>query len=379
MADARTSHPYHMHDAILAQPERIGRMLRTQCEVIERAADAATARKRIIFAGIGTSLNAARLGAFFLRTLTAGRALVTVEQSFELLHYPLALGPDDAVVLSSHRGWKNFSVEALKRAKAAGALTIATTGELGGEGMGLADFRVSTCEQEDSFAHTKSFTTALASLALFAVHVARGRKQLSEACLHSDPLHEIENISARMREALACEADCAAAAKEIAARPRLLFVGAGPQWTVATEAALKVKETSYFHAEGLETEEFLHGPFSEMDARASFVALLVGDSAATQPSPAYARLIQALRAVGELGVFRVAIVSRCSSKSPAPSDVPAERIIEPPVIPEWLSAFTHLVPLQFLSYYLALARGTNPDTGRQHEPAHARAQALFKL
>ncbi len=377
-----------MHDAILAQPDCIDRMLRTQRDVIERAAEAAAAKKRIVFAGIGTSLNAARMGAFFLRALTAGRALVAVEQSFELVHYPLALGPDDAVVLSSHRGWKNFSVAALKAAKSAGALTIAITGELGGEGMGLADFRISTCEQESSFAHTKSFSTALAALALFAVCVARRRNLLSEASLCTEPIREIENISARMRESLTCEAVCAAAAKEIAARPRLVFAGAGPQWIVASEAALKVKETSYLHAEGLETEEFLHGPFSEMDSRASLVALLVDDSAAGQPPPAFTRLVQALRAVGELGVHRVAVISRrgknaaaspADTSSPGAADVPAESIIELPAAPEWLSAFTHIVPVQFLSYYLALARGTNPDTGRQHEPAHARAQSLFKL
>ena len=369
-----------MHDAILAQPGCIDRMLRSQRDVIERAAQAAAAKKRIIFAGIGTSFNAARLGTILLRQLTAGRALVEVEQSFELVHYPLALGPDDAVVLSSHRGWKNFSVEALKLAKASGALTIAVTGELGGEGLGLADFRISTCEQEDSFAHTKSFSTALAALALFAVLAAQHRNLLSGVGRGTEPLHEIENISARVRESLACEAACAAAAKEIASRPRLLFVGAGPQWIIASEAALKVKETSYLHAEGFETEEFLHGPFSEMDSRASLVALLVDGSDTEHPSPAYARLVQALRAVGELGVYRVAVISRReSNSSAAPPDVPAERIIELPGVPEWLSAFTHLVPVQFISYYLALARGANPDTGRQHEPAHARAQSLFKL
>ncbi|HEV8385742.1 MAG TPA: SIS domain-containing protein [Candidatus Acidoferrales bacterium] len=375
MSDRRSSHPYDMHDAILAQPERIERMLRAQRDLIARAADAAAQKKRIVYAGIGTSYNAARLGAFFLRTLTAGRALVQVEQSFELAHYPLSLGADDAVVLSSHRGWKNFSVAALKSAKAAGALTIAVTGELGGEGMGVADYRIPTCEQEDSFAHTKSLTTALAALALFAAMIARSRSSSSSAGLGNDPLQEMETISDLMRQSLACEAECAAAAKEIAVRPRLVFVGAGPQWIVASEASLKVKETSYVHAEGLETEEFLHGPFSEMDARASLVALLVKESGAA-PTPPYERLLQALRAVGELGVQRVAIVSRCSSNSP---QLPAERIIEVPCAPEWLSAFTHLVPVQFLSYYLALARSTNPDTGRQHEPAHARAHSLFKL
>lgn len=361
-----------MHDAILAQPACIERMFANQRDTIERAAAAAAPKKRIVFAGIGTSLNAARLGAFFLRHFTGGRALVAVEQSFELVHYPLALGSDDAVLLVSHRGWKNFSVESLKAAKAAGALTIAVTGELGGEGMGLADFRVSTCEQEDSFAHTKSFSTALAALALFAVRVAEHRKLLAEPDA-AQALAEIEKLPSRVREALACEAACAEAAKEIAARPRLIFAGAGPQWTIAREAALKVKETSYLHAEGFETEEFLHGPFSEMDSRASLVALLV-DGTGAQPSPAFARLVQALRAVGELGVHRAAVVSGRAGR-----EIPAERVIELAAVPEWLSAFTHLIPVQFLSYYLALAHGSNPDTGRQHEPAHAHAQSLFKL
>ncbi|MBI1739304.1 MAG: SIS domain-containing protein, partial [Candidatus Koribacter versatilis] len=232
----------------------------------------------------------------------------------------------------------------------------------------------------DSFAHTKSFSTALTALALFAVRVAQHRNLLSRIGSGREPVQEIENISARIRESLACEAGCAAAAKEMASRARLLFVGAGPQWIISSEAALKVKETSYLHTEGLETEEFLHGPFSEMDTRASLVALLVYDGDDEQSSPAYARLVQALRAVGELGVYRVAVISRRNSSAPAaPTDVPAERIIELPGVPEWLSAFTHLIPVQFLSYYLALARGTNPDTGRQHEPAHARAQSLFKL
>jgi len=366
MTDRRTSHPHHMHDAILAQPDRIARVLREQSAPIERAAAAAAARRRILFAGIGTSYNAAQLGAFFLRHLTSGRVLAHVEQSFELVHYPLALGPDDVVLLSSHRGWKNYSVEALKLAKQAGALTIAVTGELGGEGMGLADFRITTCEQEASFAHTKSFTSALAALALFAVHLALHRGHLPHSPGLSAKLAALDAVPGAVREALACENSCATAAQAIAARARLIFVGAGPHWVTAREAALKVKETCYLHAEGLETEEFLHGPFSEMDTRASLLAPLAG-------GPGDARLLQALTALGELGVHRVAVISRGMA---APS---AEQVIEVPAVPEWLSVFTHLVPVQFLSYHLALARGTNPDTGRQHEPPHSRAQSLFRL
>jgi glucosamine--fructose-6-phosphate aminotransferase (isomerizing) len=366
MAEPRTQHPYHMHDAIFAQPDCIARVLREQAALIERAAEAAAARRRILFAGIGTSYNAAQLGALFLRHLSGGRALAQVEQSFEMVHYRLALGVDDAVVLSSHRGWKNFSVEALKAAKAAGALTIAVTGELGGEGMGLADYRISTCEQEISFAHTKSYSTALAALALFAVQFTQRRRELAPQVDLPAQLAALDALPDAVRGALDSSSACSVAAHHLAARPRLIFTGAGPHWVTAREAALKVKETSYLHAEGLETEEFLHGPLAEMDSRASLVAFLAG-------GPGDARLLQALQAAGKLGVHRVAVVSRGVPPSPA------EQTIELPAIAEWLSAFTHLVAAQLLSYHLALARGTNPDTGRQDQPDHARAHSLFKL
>jgi glucosamine--fructose-6-phosphate aminotransferase (isomerizing) len=127
-----------------------------------------------------------------------------------------------------------------------------------------------------------------------------------------------------------------------------------------------VKETSYTAAEGFETEQFLHGPISEMDSRAAVVALLTG-------SPADARLISALEALGELGVLRIAVSCAGTPKAPA------EHFIEVPAAPEWLSPFVTTPPVQLLSYFLALARGTQPDTGREHEPAHARACEHYKL
>ena len=175
MTERRSAHPYYMYDAIREQPVRVARVLDSQRATIEQAAASAAAAKRIVFAGIGTSYHAAQIGEHFLRHLTAGRAHSLLEQSFELVHYPPAFDPDDFVILVSHRGWKNYSVEALKKARAAGARSMAVTGENGGEGIRAAEFVVLTCEQEISFAHTKSYTTALGALALFAIEVAERR------------------------------------------------------------------------------------------------------------------------------------------------------------------------------------------------------------
>ena len=361
--EKRAAHPYHMYDAIRQQPDRVAQVLSGQRALVERAAGAAAMRDRLLFVGIGTSYHAAQIGEQFLRNLTSGRATAHVEQSFELVHYPLALGADDAAVAISHRGWKNYSVQAVRAAKAAGALTIAITGRDGGEGIRAADFVIPTCEQEVSFAHTKSYTTALAALALLALHIAE-RRSLSDGSASARAA--LEATPEAMREALGCENAAREAAKAVAARQRLIFVGAGPNWATAREGALKVKETSYIASEGFETEQFLHGPLAEMDSRAALVALLTG-------GPGDARLESVLRAAGELDVLRVAIAARGAA------DVPAEHRLEVPAAPEWLSPFVQVVPAQLLSYFVALERGTNPDTGREDQPAHARARQHYKL
>lgn len=349
-----------MYDAIRQQPERIADVLATERTRIERAADAAAARKRLVFAGIGTSYHAAQLGEQFLRHLTGGSAQALVEQSFELVHYPVALTPDDAVIAVSHRGGKSYSVQALEAARRAGALTIAVTGR---SASAAADFAIPTCEQETSFAHTKSYTTALAALAAFAIRVAERQGLARDAAAVRAAL---ERVPWLVQQALACEPHVLGPARRIAAHERWVFVGAGPNWATAREGALKVKETSYMASEGLETEQFLHGPLAEMDSRAALVALLAG-------GPGDERARSVLRAAGELGVLRVAVAAK------GIAEAPAEHRIEVPAAEEWLSPFVQVVPVQLLSYYVALERQCNPDTGREHQPAHARARAHYML
>jgi len=359
----RAAHPYHMYDAIVEQPERVAQVLATQRELIESAADAA-ARKRLVLVGIGTSYHAAQITEHFLRHLTRGRVHALVEQAFELVHYPFALRASDAVIAVSHRGWKNYTAQALQAARAAGALTIAVTGQDCGEGMKAAHFVLPTCEQEISFAHTKSFTTALAVLAVFAIRLAERRGLQGEDA--EDARAALQRVPDLMRQTLASEPIIREAAKEMSARQRLIFVGAGPNWATAREGALKVKETSYLASEGFQTEQFLHGPMAEMDPRAALVVLLTG-------GPGDVRSRSMLRASRELGILRVVVAAAGASEAPA------EYRIEVPAAEEWLTPFVHLLVVQLLSYYVAIGRGSNPDTGREDHPQHARARIHFKL
>jgi glucosamine--fructose-6-phosphate aminotransferase (isomerizing) len=362
MAETRSAHPYHMYDAIAAQPALVERVLQSQRDVIQRAADAAAAKKRIIFAGIGTSLHAAQVAEHFLRHLTGGRAEARAEQPFELLNYPLALSSDDAVVVITHSGTTSYNIEVLRAARAAGALTIAVVGEASGEGTNAAEIRIQTCEQEVCFAYTKSYTTALAALAQFAAGVAQRRGARMDAAAH-----QLKQLPGQMKLALETERKIREVAKAANGRDRLMLFGAGPNWATACEGALKIKETSYLAAEGSENEQVLHGPFSEIDSRTVLVALLAG-------GPADERARTVLRSAGEVRALRIAITVPAANH-----DLAAEHVVEAPAVEEWLSPLVLVEPVQLLTYFLALERGINPDTGRQDQAPHAKAHTLYKL
>jgi glutamine---fructose-6-phosphate transaminase (isomerizing) len=353
----RTQHPFYLYDAIFAQPALVRRMLTADGEKISAAARAAAKKERLWICGIGSSLYTAQIAEHFIRHLTASRAAVRAVQSFEFIQYPQALGSGDAVIALSHTGTTTYSIEALALARRAGALTITLCGENEGEAMRAADFLINTCEQEVCFAYTKSLTSALARLAIFSVAFAEARgEKISSA------RQILERVPDLMQQALASEPQAKALASKVASRARMVLFGAGPNWPTAREIALKIKESSFEPAEGAETEQFLHGPFSEVDERMTVVAMLAG-------VPADARARQILRAAGVAGAHRIAL-----HVPSAPPDDSADEWIVVPAVEEWLSPFVFLVPLQLLTYYLALARGTNPDCGRQDQSAHARAR-----
>jgi len=364
MAETRGTHPFFLYDAIQAQPDLTEQVFAKQRGTIEKAAAAAAGRKRFIFIGIGTSLNAANVAERWMRFHSGGRAMSRAEQSFEFVNYPLALGADDVAIVITHTGTTSQSVEALRAAKAAGALTLAITGQKPGDGIIGADFHVETCDQEAAFAYTKSYTTALAAIAQWILDILEPRGLLKDPAAARSAL---QKAPALMRQALRTEVQIREIARQVAEKQRLVFFGSGACWATASEAALKIKETSYIAAEGFETEEILHGPFSEIDSRGAMVGLLTGHA-----SDERARTI--LRAAGELGMLRVAVTVPEANR-----DIAAEHVVVLPETPVWLAPFVHLVPLQLLTYHIALARGINPDTGRQDQEQHARAHKVYKL
>jgi glucosamine--fructose-6-phosphate aminotransferase (isomerizing) len=370
MPVVRHEHPYLLHDAILQQPALMEQSLAANREKISQAVDAASGRGRFIFVGVGTSYHGALTAERWMRQQSAGRADARAEEAFELVHSPLALGRGDVVVVLTHTGGTRDSLEVLRKARAAGALTLAVTGVLAeASGFPETDFHFVTGEREVTFAYTKSYTSAMALVALLVIGFCEGGG-LGNASAPADEAMltaaGVARVPALLAKGLEAEAEIRAAAQAMATRTRFAFLGAGLAWFTAMEAALKVKETSYLPAQGYQTEEILHGPFSELDEGAAVIAFLTGEASDD-------RVRDVLRAATEIGAFRLAVTFPRGNR-----DLARDRAIETPEGPAWMSPFLLLVPAQLLAYHLALARGINPDTGRQDQEEHARATRVFK-
>ena len=359
--DPRNAHPYHMHDAILAQPEAFVQVVERNEAKVDEFASRIASCKRIFLAGIGTSHHATLVGEHLMRAY-GGAPDVRAVHSFDLALYGSELRSDDCLVAVSHRGAKRYTALALEQARDRGCPTALITGEGGGgEGRAGAVFR--TVAQEKSPAHTVSYTSAVAVLALLAGRL--GHHRSGSTTLPDEIVRE--EIPQTMRAALRTEEQVEALARGHVGRRRIWLLGGGPSAVTAAETALKIKETSYLQAEGMPTETMLHGPFQCVEADDLF--LLIAPSGAARE-----RTLEVAELVEEVGAAYVVVGDETTETRPS-----AAGVVRIPGVPEPFSALSCLVPLQLFSYHLALARGTNPDSFRVDDPRFARADVSGRL
>ncbi|MBI4589059.1 MAG: SIS domain-containing protein [Candidatus Rokubacteria bacterium] len=353
----RAGHPYYMYDSIYAQPGAIRLVLRENGEALKAAAAHLRAMDRVFLAGIGTSWHACLVGELlFAQSARLGHR-VRAFHSFEFANYWPDPDPGTGVIVVSHRGTKRFSLEALRTSKAGGRVGVAITGRGSGEGLKIADFVLTTVEQESSAAHTISYTTALSLLAALAAEMG-GDEEVG---------HALEAIPDQMASLLGQESWEELAARFAEGR-RYYFVGGGPNTATAYEAALKMNEANYTTTVGMNSEQVLHGPWAAMEA--SDVVFLIAP-----PGPSYERCLALAKAAKEIGAPVIGLVEEGDSElSPL-----CAHTVTLPAIPELLTPILAVVPLQLFTYHLALKRGTNPDTMRSDQVAHRRARGRFTL
>jgi glutamine---fructose-6-phosphate transaminase (isomerizing) len=355
----RTAHPYHMYDAILAQPDAIERVLFLEEDAVDGLAEALRGAERLHIVGIGTSWHAALVGEHLLRTV-GGRSDVRAWNSFEFCLQGPSLGAEDAVILLSHRGTKRYSMEALIAARAAGVQTAIITGIDSAISEGEAAHVVRTSTMERSAAFTVSHTTALTVLAMLAVR------------LGGEPAEGLRPAVAQLYVladwAVATEVRVRALARELKDTRWFAIAGSGANVATAYEGALKLNEAAYALAQGFQMEQLLHGPFVAFDDRDALVVV-------SGPGKQQERAIELVRAAAAVGVHTIVI----ADETEATLAKACKTFIGMPAVPEALTPITFLPPLQLLAYWLGMERGTNPDSFRLQEPAHQRSREFYSL
>jgi len=353
----RPGHPYYMHDAIYAQPGALRLVLRANAPAVAEAAARLRTMDRILLVGIGTSWHATLVGELlFARAGRFGHRARALH-AFEAANYWPSPDARTGLVLVSHRGTKRFSLEALAAADGAAGVRVVVTGKGSGAGVATADVVLRTVEQEASAAHTVSYTCALALLAALAAAV--GGDDALVAALEALPDQVALLLGQEAWDELAARLD---------GRRRYWFVGGGPNTATALEAALKMSEANHADAIGYNVEQFLHGPWAALEPDDLLVVV-------APPGPTRERSLAAARVAREVGAPVVALADAADAEFAA---LAVATIALPPV-PELLSPIPAVVPLQLLTYHLALRRGVNPDTMRAERPAHARARARLAL
>ena len=352
----RTGHPYHMHDAIYAQPGALRLVARGQGDALEAAAMRLRSLDHVLLTGVGTSWHAALVGELLLAQVGGLGLKARACHAFELASYwPESLPHVGAVVLS-HGGTRRFAREALARVKAGGGTGVVITGK-GPEAPAEADWTLRTVDQEISGAHTVSYTAALAILAKLAV-AAGGKAEVGQS---------IEGIPDMLAFLLGQESwdDLAARYGD---RRCYWFVGGGPNTATAWEAALKMSEASHAPTAGFNCEQFLHGAWAALE-REDVVFLVA------PPGPSRERCLAAARVAKEVGAPVVALAREDDREIAAL----AAETIALPEIDELLSPILAIVPLQLFIYHAAVHRGVNPDLTRTDDPAYGRARSAISL
>src|SRR3989442_1625541 len=275
-----------LYRSIHAQPRAVRELL-ADWDGPSRAAEKLSHTRRMLLGGIGTSFHAATVGEYLLRFAGADAWAV---RSFEFVHYPRPLRPDDGVIVISHRGSKLHGTLALQRAVESGVITVGITGK--NSKMQDADITIETVEQDPSSTHSISYVGALVRLGQIAARLAalEGHTRQAERLEQG-----LAQLPALMEDILSREDAVRQIAQEAVVHSRrLYYIGAGPNAVTGPEGALKAKEAAYVTAEGFELEQAIHGPQVAFEAEDLLILISV-------KGPAQARMADLLLALSEIG------------------------------------------------------------------------------
>lgn len=306
---------------------------------------------RIIIVACGTSWHAGLVGEYLIEEFA--RVPVEVEYASEFRYRNPIITSKDLVIAISQSGETADTIAAIELAKEKGATIFGICNVVGASIPRLTHAGVYThAGPEIGVASTKAFTGQVTVLTLMAFYIAQQRGTITQSKF-IEYLTELNEVPELIEKALSCNEQVKAIAERFKDSANCLFLGRGSSFPVALEGALKLKEISYIHAEGYPAAEMKHGPIALIDAEMPVVFIATKNSS-------YEKVVSNIQEVKARGGKIIAIVSEGDVDVKEMADF----VIEIPLTGETFVPLLATIPLQLLSYHIAVMRGCNVDQPR---------------
>lgn len=307
--------------------------------------------QRIIFIACGTSWHAGLVAEYIFEKIL--RIPVDVEYASEFRYRDPIVNENDVVFAISQSGETADTLAAIELAKEKGATIFGICNVVGSSISRASHAGAYThAGPEIGVASTKAFTAQVAVLTLIALKLAKKKGSITPAQFR-EYCAGLEDIPNKVEQALKTDKLCKEIAAVIKDRNNALYLGRGYNFPVALEGALKLKEISYIHAEGYPAAEMKHGPIALIDEEMPVIVIATA-------GPNYEKVKSNVQEVKARAGQVIAIVSE------GDTDIAefADYTIEVPHVDQLLSPIVNTIPLQLLSYYIAVMRGCNVDQPR---------------
>ncbi|WP_207433766.1 glutamine--fructose-6-phosphate transaminase (isomerizing) [Sabulibacter ruber] len=353
-------YPHFMLKEIFEQPRSImdsmrGRLVAENTQLtMSSIREYATRFKnadRIIIVACGTSWHAGLVAEYMIEEFA--RIPVEVEYASEFRYRNPIIREGDIVIAISQSGETADTLAALELAKSKGAMIFGVCNVVGSSIARATDAGAYThAGPEIGVASTKAFTAQVTVLSLIAMMIAEMRGTMELSALRQLML-EMEKIPAKVEQALQLDKEIQAISEIFKDASNFIYLGRGYNFPVALEGALKLKEISYIHAEGYPAAEMKHGPIALIDENMPVVVIATKDSS-------YEKIVSNVQEVRARKGRVIAVVTEGDTVIPQM----AEFVIEVPSTHEALMPLLSVIPLQLLSYHIAVMRGCNVDQPR---------------
>lgn len=352
--------PHFMLKEIWEQPNALRTCIRGRLNVVDKDihlsgitdhTEKSINCRRIIICACGTSWHSALIGKYFIEE--ACKIPVEVEYASEFRYRNPVINPDDIVIAVSQSGETADTLAAIQLAKEKGAFLYGICNVIGSSiPRATHSGTYLHVGPEIGVASTKAFTGQVITLCLLGLAIAKEKKTLSDEVFHM-LVDELQMIPDKMQWTLEHNKDIDHFAQMFTYCKNFIYLGRGYNYPVALEGALKLKEISYIHAEGYPAAEMKHGPIALIDEEMPVVVI----------APKRGMYEKVVSNIQEIKSRKGKIISVVTEGDTVVKDMSDYTF----VIPDTRDCFVPLlavIPLQLLSYYVAIAKGRNVDQPR---------------